>query len=188
MKQLNKLSAAKLMLASSTTRQQPWGPDTKSHHLLEIRNPPTVMKVFREELAKHTDIYAKAQKGKDFGECLGIVAAELSIALDGEYDVIPLLEILVKALRNRNITGLSAHMIDSSLVQVELVERKNAITLEEIGERSGETDRGEAGEGPYTTCDSCLTTFDCCNSRSCKLNTPVAQLGNTMKLLKETMQ
>ena len=100
---------------------------------LVIKHTPVPIIRLREELAlpSHADIAAKAMKGADFAECLGIIAAELGIALDGEYDVQDLCIMLLKALRNRkNVDKEEPHKLADGLVPVKMEETEDALRLE----------------------------------------------------------
>lgn len=100
---------------------------------LEIKNTPVPLVRLREELALpcHADIAAKAMKGADFAECIGIIAAELGIALDGEYDPQDLFIMLLKALRNRkNVDKEEPHKLVEGLVPVKMEETEDALRLE----------------------------------------------------------
>jgi len=66
----------------------------------------------REELQKpqNRDIHDAAILGRDFEECLGIIAKELSIVLDGDYDVDKLCTLLVTQLRARHYLPLATRL------------------------------------------------------------------------------
>lgn len=62
---------------------------------------PAVVVAFQKELAKWPEIQKKAQEGRDLGESLGIIAAELNIILDGIYDPVDLIGMLLVQLRQK---------------------------------------------------------------------------------------
>lgn len=100
------------------------GYDDTTHHLLTLHEPPAVLVAFREELLKHPDILAYAEKAAGFEEALAKVALQLDIALDGMYEPVPLLIMLTEALRNRRFFPASPHLRASGLVDVELIEKE----------------------------------------------------------------
>lgn len=162
------------------------------HHLIQEKVTPMSIQMLAKELAEpqHVDIYEAGKLGKSFEECMGIIAAKLDIALDGSYDAAMLADVLLQALRRRKPGAIqNHHLADPRLKNVELVERQNTVTLEEVGEQYKVKGIKEAaeGEGPYTICRTCINSFDCITNRSCKNGTPAQQLGNTMKVLKETL-
>ena len=79
--------------------------DTSTHHLLQLKNIPAGLVALREELQlpKHADIMQAAAKGATFEESIGIIAAQLGIALNDVYDVGPLCSKLAQALKQRFI-------------------------------------------------------------------------------------
>lgn len=97
------------------------------HHLIDHREPPASLVALRNELLKFPRISVEAMKGRSFEECLGIIAARLSIVLDGMYDPEKVCDMLyweLKRLQNPAIgkfPGLSG---------AKLVETADAITLE----------------------------------------------------------
>lgn len=77
-----------------------------SHHLVERKIVPDYLVLLRDELAlpQNAEIVRIAKQGKTFEECLALLAAELSIILDGGfYDVGPLCEVLFNALSKRHL-------------------------------------------------------------------------------------
>ena len=82
-----------------------WGLDHESHHLLSLKVIPRSLLSLRRELAKNEnrDIYESSYKGETFEECLGIIGAELGVALNGYYDVEKLCGVLLAALKKRHI-------------------------------------------------------------------------------------
>jgi hypothetical protein len=106
------------------------GPNNDTHHLIALNEPPESLRQLREELAHHSDITEYAQHGVSFGDCLGRIALKLDIALDGEYDCEPLCEVLVTALRNRRLHPTQPHLRAMGLMDVELVEKEDGISLE----------------------------------------------------------
>lgn len=165
------------------------------HHLIQEKIVPKSIQLLATELAKprHRLLSDEAKKGKNFEESLAILAARLDIALDGSYsvtDIIELCDVLLKALRRHKPGPIQAHHLkDSRLKNVELTEKSDSLTLEEVGAKH-EIDLTEAasGEGPYTICRSCITSFNCIQERTCKSGIPAQQLGNTMKILKRNMK
>lgn len=83
----------------------------------QLREPPVEITILRAELAKpeHEDIYRAAIAGDTFEECVGIIAAELGIIMDGDYDVPQLCDVLIRALRNRNSKILTPDQLDPRL-------------------------------------------------------------------------
>ena len=105
--------------------------DHTTHPLLEIKQVPTSLIQLREELQHHTDICEYAAKGTTFEECLGKIALQLDIALDGIYDMDPLCEVLLIALKNRRLHGRSPHLRAPGLVDVEMIETEGGLELTE---------------------------------------------------------
>ena len=175
-----KRGGAKLKLATPTTGY------SSPHHLIEKKEvPPSFEALVRElQLPQNHDLAKRAEAaGPTFELCLGQLAADLDIVLDGAYtpeDLEKLFGILVERLRQR--TGplnKLPHLVDARLVNVELVETKQEIILEEVG-RELKTVGAKAGDGPYTICDRCTTAFECCTNRACALGKPAVQLGKTV--------
>lgn len=110
--------------------EKQWG-YKETHHLIEERVPPPSMIRLRNELAKHPDIYKQASESNTIEDCLGIIAARLDIVLDGLYDVPDLCDLLCRALEQRGQHGNRPHLLDSRLINAELVEREGEISLEE---------------------------------------------------------
>lgn len=108
------------------------GYDT-SHHLIERKVLPPALQALQQELAKpeNAKLSEAAQKGRDFEECLGIIAAQLDIALDGLYDVPDLCDLLVNAIRNKHLYVSNPHMRDQRLMNVELLEKEGTVELVE---------------------------------------------------------
>lgn len=171
-----------------------------SHHLVVEKKVPEAFRILAELLQQpqNSDLAARAIKGATFEECLGILAADLSIALDGHYtpeDLIGIAEVLIKRMNQRNAPGFNGQFdlpskTDLRLKNVEFIERAEEITLEEVGLALNTIapGGGVTSKGPYTICDACATSFECCFERDCKLGKPVTQLGETIKILKETLQ
>lgn len=103
-----------------------------SHHLMELKQIPPALTQLRTLLQQpeNADIVAYAIKGESFEDCIGRVAIFLSIALDGDYDVGPLCEVLINAINNRHATGNQPHLSDSRLVNAEIVETEGEVTLQ----------------------------------------------------------
>ena len=55
-------------------------------------------------LPQNKDLYEATFKGENFEECLGILAAQLGIALNGYYDAGNLCGVLLERMRSRRIT------------------------------------------------------------------------------------
>lgn len=108
-----------------------FGEDRDSHHLITIRKPPESVIQLAQRLQQppHADILAIAQKGNSFEECIGTIGTLLDIVIDGDYDVDNLATLLVKALDARGTHGNQPHKLDSNLLPVELVERKDSFEL-----------------------------------------------------------
>ena len=115
--------------------------EDRSHHLLVIKEVPESLYVMRRMLLEpqHADIKAEAMKAATFEESIGIIAAMLDIALDGDYEPDPLFTMLCEALRNRGSFKSQPHLRAAGLVNAELVERDGDVTLE----------RKVDAEGPY---------------------------------------
>lgn len=161
-----------------------------NHPLIEEKVIPASLVALRLELnePRHAALCAEAMKGKSFEECLGILAARLDIAVDGAYEVSDLAEVLYLALINRKPGAVQNHHLrDSRLVNAELKETATRLSLEEVAEQHEIKGVREAtsGEGPYTICRGCTTSFECCQARSCKLGRPAQQLGNSISVLKK---
>lgn len=107
--------------------------DLDTHHLLIIKRTPDSLAALREklQLVQHVDIATKAKKAATFEEAIAIIAAELSIALDGVYEPDALFTMLCEALDNRFKFHSQPFLRAPGLVNAELVEREGAITLEE---------------------------------------------------------
>lgn len=97
---------------------------------IAIQEPPSSILALREELTKHVDIYDYAIKGNNFEECCARIAERLDIVVDGAYDADKLCSMLVNALRNRRFHGSQPHLRAGGLQAVEIVERKDNISLE----------------------------------------------------------
>jgi hypothetical protein len=102
------------------------------HHLIREKVPPVSLTMLRQELllSQHRDIFIASQRAPTFEDAIGIIAAMLDIALDGEYEPDDLFTMLVQALRSRDSKGTAAHEQASGLVSAELVEREDTVTLE----------------------------------------------------------
>ena len=109
----------------------PPGQDLDTHHLLDIREPGEVLIALRQELANHPEIVEAAMKGNNFEDCLGIIGAQLDIALDGDYDPVQLMSMLIVALRNRRNGVKVAHNLAPGLMNVELEEKEGTVELVE---------------------------------------------------------
>jgi hypothetical protein len=169
-----------------------------SHSYIQIKRTPDCLVQLQRMLQQpEYKYYAdRAQKGTDFGDCIGIIAADLGIACDGLYDyhaVLRLVELIIEALPKAEKlgAGFNPATLGGGLTAVELVETKEDIQLLEVGQALGEKVTKDEGRAPYTICRGCITSYDCCSERTCKLGKPADQLGDTMKkinLLRESMQ
>lgn len=136
---------------------------------------------FRQELLKHVDLYIAAFNQNSFADCLGAVAAKLNIALDGDYDPVDLMDMLVRAMKARPENRVEAPQL-AELQQVQLVETEGEISLlpekDVDWQKEFAHKKDNAGElPPYTVCMKCKTEFDCCVERSCQQGCEVEQLG-----------
>jgi hypothetical protein len=117
-----------------------WGVDHETHHLLEVRVPPPSIIALREELdklglshdPKDKEMYEYVRSGVNFESCIANLAERLDIVLDGLYDAAELCDVLVSALRRKNMYHNQPHLRDERLVNVELVEREDTVTVEEV--------------------------------------------------------
>lgn len=116
-----------------------WGEDRTSHSMLIRKVPPPAVARLAQLLQQpqNKDIHDAGIKGKDFSECLGNIAAFLDIALDGQYDVPDLCNLLCRAIDSRGTLGNSPHKLDDRLVNAELVERENSFELVESALATG---------------------------------------------------
>lgn len=103
--------------------------DQSTHHLINLHQPPQYLVLLRQELLKHEDILREGMKGRDFSECLGIIAAQLDIALDGDYEVNSLCKVLYTALQNRGKFSSNPSLRADGLLDVELIEREGSLSL-----------------------------------------------------------
>lgn len=170
--------------------------DTSNGYLEIKRTPPAIQQLARMLQQPEYAYYAKrAEKGKDFGEVVGSLAADLGIAVDGFYDyhsVLRLVEIIIEALPKAEKLGstFDPSTLSSSLVKAEMLETANEITLVEVGQAL-KNYGPVGGQSPYTVCRDCITSYDCCSNRTCELGKPADQLGDTMsklQLLKESIK
>lgn len=162
----------RLSLDSKTTG----GHDLKTHHLLDIREPPNALVALRNRLAlpEHKDIleFARANSST-FEEGLGAIAAALDIILDGDYNAVDLIELLVNALDNRSSAKHRAHKLDPRLVNANLVEREDSIEIEAVDEEAGETTLAAIPKTPSQRfmekhgCLVCESINLCMSSDSC---------------------
>lgn len=162
------------------------------HSLIEEKVVPVTFDMLVRELSlpHHKKLSDEVKLGSNFEECIGTLAARLDIALDGDYEASALFDVLLQAMRRRVPGAIQNHHLhDPRLVNAKLTEKKETLTLEELGAKEGINLKEAAnGEGPYTICRACVTSFDCCANRTCELSSPAQQLGDTMKILKETLQ
>lgn len=167
---------------------KPIGTYLDAHPLLEIKMDADELIAFREELAlpRNKDIYnLTLAQANTVEEVWGMVAAACGIALDGNYDPLQLMKMLTTAMQNR---GKIVQIIDPNLKEVRAFKTgQDQIMLIDAGESFGTISPTQAGEGPYTICDSCIDSFECCMERSCKLGKSAVQLGNTVAILKKVI-
>lgn len=99
---------------------------------LVIKASPPELVALREQLAKpwNSDILEKANKEATFEACLGAIAAELDIALDGTYDPLPLIRMLAEALSNRHLHKQDPEKRAKGLVAAKMEEHDENIHLE----------------------------------------------------------
>lgn len=120
------------MSSETDKSKKDFGVDHETHHLLEIRQPPSSLVALRNELPYHKDIYEYAIQGRTFEECCAKIGEKLDIVFDGLYDGDKLCEVLCVALRNRRFHGNQPHLRHPALVNAELVERKGTVSLEVV--------------------------------------------------------
>lgn len=111
------------------------GAYNEAHHLLELKEVPDSLTHLRQLFTQpeNKDIRDYAIQGNTFEECIARTATFLNIALDGEYDVGPLCEVLCNAITSRKAVGqLHPHLADSRLVEAEIVEREGDVTLQKV--------------------------------------------------------
>lgn len=106
--------------------------NNEAHYLLEIREPGDAIVELRKELMYHPDITDRAQHGGSFEECLGIIAMCVDLALDGLYDAEDVCAKLVEILRQRRFFPGGNGPVIPGLLSVEMVEREDSITLQEV--------------------------------------------------------
>lgn len=152
-----------------------------------IKHDPEEAIAFRLELNKpeNRDLYEAGIVGKTFSECIGNIAAKLSIHLSGEYDGLALLKMLTTAMQNRGNIGLATpYLLAAGLKPMtkDMMEQ-DVLALFDFGETYGTISPAQSGNGPYTICDSCVHSFDCITARACEKGTPAIQLENTMKVI-----
>lgn len=111
----------------------------KDEQNIQIKHLPESLIALRKELTLpvHKDIAKKAMnEGRNFEECLGIIATELGIILDGMYDVPELCDVLVTALQKRATIYIgggidSGETRDPRLVSVSATLTRDAIILDD---------------------------------------------------------
>lgn len=139
--------------------------------LLLIKEVPEEMLMLRRELAQpqNYDLLIRASEGATFEECIGNLAADLNILLDGDYDVPELCEVLLNAVRARHNPGVnkSPHKVDKRLKNVEIIEDAEKFEIIESAQKN-------LAPGRFTICLRCQTSFDCINENCCKLDQPEA--------------
>lgn len=167
--------------------------DHSTHHLLSIKKIPESLIELRKELQNHPDVLQECSKPaySTFELCIARIAQMLNIVMDGTYEPDGLFKMLTTALKNRHISAeLHPHLLADKhgLKEVEIQETDKEIQLIEIGETFGMINPAQEGTGPYTVCDKCITSFECCWVRGCKKDKPAIQLERTVEILKETLQ
>ena len=108
----------------------------ETHSLIEEKIVPDGLLRLRQELQhpRHNKLMSLALKGKDFAECLAIIAAELGIVVDGYYDVDKLCNVLYKALCQhngviKNIPELIPAELKETEDSIEITHRPDAFTM-----------------------------------------------------------
>lgn len=108
---------------------------------IEQREPPASLTALRNEIAlpHNHELFNYAIQGRNFEECLARIAFFLGIALDGFYDVPELCDVLLTALKKKNVlqvlgtngfTSGDVSEIDSRLIGIRRIEDKNTVRLE----------------------------------------------------------
>jgi len=167
----------------------------KSHHLRVEKVVPSSLVRLRQLLAQpeHKDVADYARRGSTFEECLGYLAAALGIALDGEYDVPDLCELLYKALKAKRNAHSNITHIDSRLIPAELVEREGTISLSRVDDPDDfapdetttvmeQTHKGVVSNNRFMkehNCKMCDHILLCVEANKC--------LGNSIDVLDEAM-
>lgn len=153
------------------TEDRKWGTDHSTHHLLEIREPPPSIVELRNLLQEpqHADILADASKGRDFNESIGIIAARLDVALDGDYDADGLCRMLCTCLRGRFTNVSTPHLRAEGLVNAKLEETEDELRLVEAIENTIDPAAGEAWTiyMQRVGCDVCFNSELCKKEGKC---------------------
>lgn len=107
------------------------GYEDRSHHLLVVKEVPDTLQELRRELqhGAHRDICLAAIKETTFEGSLATIGEKLDIVLDGTYDVGPLCQVLLQALRARRMgTKIPGNL--GLITGAEIVEREGEVSLE----------------------------------------------------------
>lgn len=164
---------------------------------LEKKKIPEELEALRTELQHHPDIMIKAAAYETFEQCIGQIAADLNILLEGDYEPLALFNMLRERLEMRRgrrtlseaelleLPGsVGLKQLSNGEIDVVSVDRN---TLYDFGKSFGTIGPDQEGSGPYTICDSCNTSFDCCTARSCILGTPAVQLERTAEIIQQVV-
>lgn len=75
------------------------------HHLIEMKEVPEEIVALRRELMEpwNAELVREAMKGESFEECLGIIAFQLGIPLNGNYHIPQLCGKLYEALKQKRL-------------------------------------------------------------------------------------
>lgn len=167
--------------------------DLTTNSLLVLKNPGHGVQQLALALAspRNADIREEAKKGINFPECIGIIAARLDILLDAEYsadDIDALCLLLVDRLLVRGLPE-SKDFNDPRLIEVEVEERQGEVHIlplatQELLRAAKKLEVEGTTDAPYTICNSCEWSFDCCLNRSCHLDKEVDQLPSRKQLRK----
>lgn len=83
----------------------------------ELKNHPKIIEKLQNTYTKHN---------AEWGESLGIIAAELGILLDGVYDPLDLCRMLLRKLKEKSTLIVRP---DPSLIPVRIVESGDSVTI-----------------------------------------------------------
>jgi hypothetical protein len=167
--------------------------DHSTHSLLSIKIIPDSLISLRAELLNHPDILREVSKPEwnTFELTIGRIAQMLNIVLDGDYIPDGLFTMLTTALKNRHKSAEFAPQLlapGHGLKEVVIKETENEITLAKVAEDRQYGSHDNVGTGPYTICDNCITSFECCDTRSCRLGKPAIQLEGTVEALRRSVK
>lgn len=165
--------------------------EINEHRLVQIKKTPEEVIALQKLLAlpENRDLASSAAKGQSFEECLAILSADLGIMLDGMYDVAPLCLMLTKVISTRGgFNSGNIHISHPDLVPIRRLDTDDMVSVESRAEGLVSIKQATSGEGPYTICAPCNTSFECCSSRDCKRGKPAFQLGNSLDIAKKIMK